>query len=123
MGAEIVLNVVKTATVNRAQKIVLARANAIVNKCSSRASTPRPIRSRSFGARRPEGRTLVESPDEGGSVLTSVIDLNAVPTVRKFGTVGLTRLWEQMLPADAPISLPIYGGRIDPQNWNPAHRR
>lgn len=121
MGAEIVLNVVKTPTADRAQETVLAQANAIVNQmyvASVNAATPSGV-GRSMLVD-PEGRVLVESPDAVSSVLTAVIDLEAVPTVRRYGTLGLTRVWEQMLPDDAPISLPIYGGQIDPNTWNPA---
>ncbi|WP_219415574.1 carbon-nitrogen hydrolase family protein [Pseudonocardia nigra] len=116
MGAEIVLNVVKTPTADREQETVITRANAIVNQvfvASVNAATPSGM-GRSLLVD-PEGRVLVESPGALASVLTAVVDLDAVPTVRRFGTAGLSRMWEQLRPDDAPIALPLYGGRMDPR--------
>lgn len=118
MGAELVLNVVKTATADRAQETVIARANAIVNQvfiASVNAATPSGV-GRSLLVD-PEGRVLVESPSEVASVLTAVIDLDTVPTVRRFGTAGLSRMWEQLRPDDEPIALPLYNGQMDPRTW------
>ena len=120
MGAELVLNLVKTPTADRAQETVLARANAIVNQVfvvSLNAATPSGL-GRSLLVD-PEGRVRVESGTEVPSVLTDVLDLDAVPTVRRYGTAGLNRVWDQYQHGhdDGPVPLPVYGGSIDPRTW------
>jgi predicted amidohydrolase len=125
MGAELVLNLVKTPTADRAQETVLARANAIVNQvfvASVNAATPSGL-GRSLLVD-PEGRVRVESVSEVASVLTDVVDLDAVSTVRRFGTAGLNRIWDQYGHGhdDPPVRLPVYGGGIDPRTWRDGGR-
>lgn len=120
MGAELILNVVKTPTVDREQETVLARANAIVNQvflASVNAAAPSGV-ARSLLVD-PEGRVLAASPGAGDTVLTAVVDLAAVETVRRFGTAGLTRVWSQFSADDQPIALPLYQGQISPDTWDP----
>jgi len=120
MGAELVLNVVKTSTVDREQELVISRANAIVNQVyvlSVNAASPSGV-GRSVLID-PEGRVLAQSSSETAAVLTAVIDLDAVPMVRRFGTAGVSRMWDQMLPDDEPLPLPLYEGRIEPGRWRP----
>ena len=123
MGAEVVFNLVKTTTADRAQEVVLARANAIVNQvfvvsvnCAGPEGTGLSL------VVDPEG--LVRSATSGvnETVLTDVLDLDQVTRVRKYGTAGLTRVWDQLQPEDAPVALPLYGGAIDPTRWTPARR-
>ena len=64
----------------------------------------------------PEGLVRVEA-EESPTVLTDVLDLDHVATVRRYGTSALTRTWQQMQPGDAPIELPLYGGHMDPATW------
>jgi predicted amidohydrolase len=121
MGAEVIVNPVMTTTADRAQELVLARANAIVNQVfvlSVNAAGP-------VGTGRslvvdPEGRVRTEAPDSGATVLTEVLDLDDVTRVRTFGTAGLNRMWNQFADTDAPLDLPLYGGRIEPGRWRPA---
>jgi predicted amidohydrolase len=120
MGAEVVLNLVKTTTCDRAQEVILARANAIVNQvfvvsvnCAGPVGTGRSL------IVDPEGLVRAETVGAERTVLTDVLDLDHVPRVRQYGTVGLTRPWEQFRPGDPPLALPLYGGRIDPQRWQP----
>jgi hypothetical protein len=47
------------------------------------------------------------------------LDLDEVTRVRRFGTAGLNRMWEQFTDADRPLDLPLYEGRIDPARWRP----
>jgi predicted amidohydrolase len=120
MGAELVLNLVKTPTADRAQELVIARANAIVNQvfvAGLTAATPSGL-GRSLLVD-PEGRVRVESVSEVPSVLTDVLDLDAVPTVRRYGTAGLNRVWDQYQHGhdDSAVPLPVYGGAIDPATW------
>ena len=122
-GAEVILNVVKTSTADRAQEMVLARANAIVNQVyfvSVNAAGPEG-QGRSIVVD-PEGYVRVESPGAMPTVLTDVLDLDACVRVRRYGTAGLNRVWSQFRPDDAVIDLPMYQGRIDPAAWERHNR-
>ncbi|WP_019586009.1 carbon-nitrogen hydrolase family protein [Deinococcus apachensis] len=123
MGAEVVLNLVKTTTCDRTQEVILARANAIVNQvfvvsvnCAGPEGTGRSL------IVDPEGIVRAEAVGAAPTVLTDVLDLDHVPRVRQYGTVGLTRPWDQFRPSDPPLPLPLYGGSIDPGRWNPDRR-
>jgi predicted amidohydrolase len=118
MGAEVVVNVVKTTTADRAQELVLARANAIVNQVfmvSVNAAAPVGV-GQSLVVD-PEGLVRVSAPSEAPTVLTDVLDLDHVSRARKFGTAGLNRMWDQFRHDDEPLPLPLYEGRIDPARW------
>jgi predicted amidohydrolase len=118
MGAEVVVNVVKTTTADRAQELVLARANAIVNQVfmvSVNAAAPVGV-GQSLVVD-PEGLVRVAAPSEAPTVLTDVLDLDHVARARQFGTAGLNRMWDQFRPDDEPVALPLYEGRIDPARW------
>ena len=122
MGAELIVNVVRTATSDRAQEVVLNRANAITNQvfvASVNSAAPSGI-GRSLVID-PQGTVRAETVDASDSTLTDVIDLDEVSNVRRYGTAGLNRVWDQFRPGDAPLELPLYGGRIDPATWNAAH--
>jgi predicted amidohydrolase len=121
MGAEVVVNIVKTTTPDREQELVLARANSIVNQTFTiSVNCAGPIgRGRSVVID-PEGAVLTESPDDDPVILTTTIDLDQVTRVRELGTAGSNRMWSQFLPTDSPIDLPLYAGRIDPLTWHPS---
>lgn len=123
MGAEVILNVVKTTTPDREQELVLARANAIVNQvfvvsvnCAGPVGRGRSI---IVG---PEGEVIAEAAGAEPELLTAELDLSAVARVREHGTAGVNRMWSQFRPGEAPIHLPVYDGRIDPATWTPQHR-
>jgi predicted amidohydrolase len=95
MGAEVVLQPSLTTTSDRAQEIVMARANAIFNQLyvvSLNAGLPAAL-----------GRSLIVDPEglvrlqagDGEELLTDVLDLDAVTRVREHGTAGVSRLWDQ----------------------------
>ncbi|ORA26015.1 carbon-nitrogen hydrolase family protein [Mycobacterium aquaticum] len=122
MGADVIVNVVKTTTPDRFQELVLARANSIVNQvftvsvnCAGPVGMGRSI------LVDPEGAVLQESPDESPEVFYQHIDFGAVAAVRERGTAGTNRMWDQFGPSDRPIPLPLYDGRIDPQRWSPSN--
>ena len=120
LGADLVLNPVRTTTPDRAQELVLARANAIVNQVfvvSVNAAGP-PGYGRSIVVD-PEGAVLAEAPDADPAVLALTLDLGEVARVRREGTAGVNRMWEQFGEHDAPLELPLYQGRIDPGRWRP----
>ncbi|MET8869889.1 carbon-nitrogen hydrolase family protein [Nonomuraea sp. NPDC004580] len=120
MGAEVIVNPVMTTTADRAQELVLARANAIVNQVYVvSVNTAAPTGTGRSLVVDPEGRVRAEA-GEAATVLTDVLDLDDVARVRRHGTAGLNRVWSQFTDADRPIDLPLYQGRIDPGRWRPA---
>lgn len=120
MGAEAVLNIVKTTTPDRAQELVLARANSIVNQTFTvSVNCAGPIgkgRSLVVG---PDGTALRELPSSAPGVIVETIDLDAVSRIHEEGTAGLNRMWDQFLPTDPALELPLYGGRIEAARWHP----
>ncbi|GAA4599718.1 carbon-nitrogen hydrolase [Planotetraspora phitsanulokensis] len=120
LGAEVIVNPVKTTTCDRAQELVLARANAIVNQVfvlSVNTAGPEGVGESLIVD--PEGRIRAAVGHAGAAVLTDAIDLDDVTRVRRYGTAGLNRMWSQFLPGDAPIDLPLYEGRLHPDRWRP----
>ncbi|MFE7168266.1 carbon-nitrogen hydrolase family protein [Streptomyces sp. NPDC057616] len=118
MGAELVLNLVQTSGSDRAQELVLARANAIVNQlfvagvnCAAPVGTGRSL------LVDPQGTVRSEAVGDSDTTLTDVIDLDEVANVRRLGTAALNRPWQQFRPDDQPLALPLYQGRIDPVTW------
>jgi formamidase len=112
MGAELIVQVNLTTTSDREQELVMARANAIFNQLyvlSLNAATPAGV-----------GRSLIADPEglmrvasgAGEEMLTDVLDLEAVERVRRFGTAGVSRMWEQMMREGPGIELPMYGGPV-----------
>jgi predicted amidohydrolase len=123
MGAELILNVVMTPTSDRAQEVTLNRANAIVNQvfvASVNAAAPDGL-GRSLLVD-PQGRVRVESTSSESTVLTDVIDLDEVAAVRRHGTGGVTRPWQQYEGIQGSLPLPLYGGSLDPERWQPRRR-
>lgn len=121
LGAETILNVVKTTTPDRAQEMVIARANAItqqVNFLTVNAASPCGFgQSALFG---PQGEVIAALDGRGPGVLEAVVDNDEVHRVRREGTAGVTRPWDFFRPGDAAVRLPAYRGAIDPQTWNRA---
>lgn len=121
MGAEVVINLVKTTSPDRDQELVLARANAIANQVfylSVNAAGPLG-RGQSIYVG-PEGEVLAHVAHAEPETTELVLDLDRVTDVRAEGTVGLNRLWNQLLPDDDPIDLPAYGGQMTAATWRPA---
>lgn len=124
MGAEVVLNLVKTTSCDRAQEVVLARANAIVNQVFVvSVNCAGPIGTGQSVIVDPEGLVRASAVGTDSTVLTDVLDMEHVARVRQYGTVGLTRPWSQFQPGDTPIKLPLYSGQILPERWTPERDR
>lgn len=120
MGAEAVVNIVKTTTPDRAQEVVLAQANSIFNQTFTVSiNCAGPIGEGRSLVVDPEGAVLAAAPGADPAVLVETIDLDRVVRVREAGTAGSNRMWDQFQPADAPLELPLYSGRIDPRRWAP----
>ena len=120
MGAEVILNVVKTTTPDRKQELILAKANAIVNQvfmvsvnCAGPTGQGKSI------IVDPEGNTLTEAIDEKPQLLTAELDLAAVDRVRTHGTENLNRPWSQFREGEPAVELSVYQGRINPATWTP----
>jgi predicted amidohydrolase len=120
MGAEVVLNPVRTTTRDRAQELVLARANAIINQVFvASVNTAGPVGVGDSVLVDPEGNVLGQLAGTQRGILAHTIDLDEVARVRREGTAGLNRMWDQFTAADAPLELPLYQGRIEPDKWHP----
>jgi predicted amidohydrolase len=120
MGAEVILNVVKTTTPDRKQELILAKANAIVNQvfmvsvnCAGPTGQGKSI------IVDPEGNTLTEATDDQPQLLTAELDLAAVDRVRTHGTENLNRPWSQFREGEPAVELSVYQGRINPATWTP----
>lgn len=120
MGAEVILNVVKTTTPDRKQELILAKANAIVNQvfvvsvnCAGPTGMGRSI------IVDPEGNTLAQAPDDAPRLLAAELDLAAVERVRTHGTENLNRPWSQFREGEPAVELSVYQGRINPATWTP----
>ncbi|MDN5699596.1 MAG: carbon-nitrogen hydrolase family protein [Kocuria sp.] len=117
-GAEAVFNIVKTTTPDRAQELILARANAITNQVfylSLNAAGPVGMGRSVFVD--PQGGVIYESPDAQEETIPIEIDLDEVTNTRETGTAGTNRMWSQFRVEDGPIALPAYGGSIEPLRW------
>jgi formamidase len=108
MGAEVVLQPALTTTSDRDAELVMTRANAIFNQIyvvSVNAAPPAGL-----------GRSMVVDPEgvvrvRGGDseeLVSDVLDLDAVTRVRRFGTAGVSRMWDQIERHRARIRLPMY---------------
>ncbi|MFB9652788.1 carbon-nitrogen hydrolase family protein [Pseudarthrobacter oxydans] len=120
MGAEVILNIVKTTTPDRKQELILAKANAIVNQvfmvsvnCAGPTGQGKSI------IVDPEGNTLTEATDDQPQLLTAELDLAAVDRVRTHGTENLNRPWSQFREGEPAVELSVYQGRINPATWTP----
>ncbi|NUT72353.1 carbon-nitrogen hydrolase family protein [Pseudarthrobacter sp. C4D7] len=120
MGADVILNVVKTTTPDRKQELILAKANAIVNQvfmvsvnCAGPTGQGKSI------IVDPEGNTLAEATDDQPQLLTAELDLAAVEHVRTHGTENLNRPWSQFRDGEPAVELSVYQGRINPATWTP----
>ena len=124
MGAELIVNLVRTTTPDRKQELVLVQANSIVNQVyilSVNAAAPIAM-GRSLVVD-PDGDVLEQVLDDSNSVIYTVIDFDRVAQIRRDGTAGVNRMWDQFLPNDPEINLPIYSGRINPRTWRPRINR
>jgi formamidase len=108
MGAEVVLQPTLTTTTDRAAELVMARANAIFNQLyvvSVNAASPVGL-----------GRSVIVDPEglvryqagEGEETITDVLDLDAVTRVRRYGTAGVSRMWDQFERRREELQLPVY---------------
>ena len=120
MGAELIVNLVRTTTPDRKQELVLVQASSIVNQVyilSVNAAAPKAM-GRSLVVD-PDGDVIDQILDDSNTVIQSIIDFDRVAQIRQNGTAGVNRMWDQFLPNDPVINFPIYAGRINPRTWRP----
>ena len=120
MGAELIVNLVRTTTSDRKQELVLVQASAITNQVyiiSVNAAAPIAM-GRSLVVD-PDGDVVEQVLDDSNSIIYTIINFNRVAQIRRDGTAGVNRMWDQFLPNDPDINLPIYSGRINPRTWRP----
>ena len=120
MGAELIVNLVRTTTPDRKQELVLVQASSIVNQVyilSVNAAAPKAM-GRSLLVD-PDGDVVDQILDDSNTVMQTIIDFDRVAQIRQNGTAGVNRMWDQFLPNDPVINFPIYAGRINPRTWRP----
>jgi len=96
MGAEAILHPTATTTSDRPQELILSQAQAIINQVyflSVNGVGAGGVGKSIFVD--PEGRVL-QMAGERETILTEVIDLDAVERVREYGTLGLSQLWKDL---------------------------
>ena len=120
MGAEAIINPVRTTTPDRRQELVLAQANAISNQVFMLSvNAAAPVANGQSLAVGPDGEILSHAAHDHRAVMRLDIDFDDVDHIRTHGTAGVNRMWSQFRDTDQPIPLSVYSGRIDPQTWNP----
>ncbi|MBW3088006.1 carbon-nitrogen hydrolase family protein [Bifidobacterium sp. 82T24] len=119
MGADLIVNLVRTTTPDRRQELVLAQSNAIVNQtfvASVNAAGPHGVGDSILVD--PEGTVIGTLAGEHEQLLVKAINLDRVRQVHQRGTAGSNRIWEQFHIGEPPIRLPLYSGTIDPTRWH-----
>jgi len=107
-GAEVIIHPTMTNTIDRAQELILAQANAIANQCyfvdvncAGRLGNGRSI------VVGPEGEIIHQSGEMGEQVPFTV-DLSRVREVRRSGTLRLGQILKSF--RDTPVEFPCYRG-------------
>src|SRR3954451_458243 len=111
-GAELILQPTLTTTSDREVETVVARATSIVNQValvSVNAASPAGTGRSVFVG--PEGELRVQA-GAGEEVLVDVVDFAVVERVRRLGTFGMNRLWEQWDRSAESLQLPMYGALL-----------
>lgn len=120
LGADAIVNIVKTTTPDREQELVLARANSIANQlCTLSVNAAGPLGQGRSIAVGPQGEVLADAPDAAPSALEVLVDPAEIARVRREGTAGCTRPWDALREGDPGIPLPLYEGEMSAQRWRP----
>ena len=100
LGAEVVIQPTPTTTRDRDMELVCARANAWTNQLyvvNLNAADPAGV-----GA---------------SAIVVDVLDLDTVTRVRRYGSAGINRPWDQLARHGEQIHLPMYGGTFRTPHW------
>ncbi|MFJ9412978.1 carbon-nitrogen hydrolase family protein [Streptomyces sp. NPDC101227] len=117
LGAEIVIQPTLTTTRDREMELVCARANAWTNQLyvvNVNAADPAGV-----------GVSVIVDPEgivrqqagTGEEILVDVLDLDSVARVRRYGSAGINRPWDQLARYGEGIALPMYGGTFRTPSW------
>ncbi|MFJ9848506.1 carbon-nitrogen hydrolase family protein [Streptomyces sp. NPDC101150] len=117
LGAEIVIQPTLTTTRDREMELVCARANAWTNQLyvvNVNAADPAGV-----------GVSVIVDPEgivrqqagAGEEILVDVLDLDSVARVRRYGSAGINRPWDQLARYGEGIALPMYGGTFRTPGW------
>ncbi len=110
LGAEVVIQPTLTTTRDREMELVCARANAWTNQVYVvNVNTSDPCGVGLSVVVAPEG-IIRQQAGSGEEILVDTLDLDTVRRVRRFGTFGLNRPWDQLSRHGMKLSLPMYGG-------------
>ena len=108
MGAEVVLQPALTTTSDRDAELVMTRANAIFNQLYAvSVNAPAPAGNGRSIVVDPEGLVRAQAGDSQ-EMVSDVLDLDAVTRVRKFGTAGVSRMWDQIERERGRVRWPMY---------------
>ncbi|MFW0119139.1 carbon-nitrogen hydrolase family protein [Rothia sp. P5764] len=120
LGAQAIINIVKTTSDDRQQELTLAQANAISNQIYFfSVNCAEPLGRGGSIAVDPEGKILAQAAG-GEETLLVQYSQEVLDRVRQEGTCGTNRIWHQFTPQDPPIALPMYSGQINPATWAPS---
>jgi formamidase len=117
LGAEIIIQPTLTTTRDREMELVCARANAWTNQVyvvNVNAADPAGVGQSAVID--PEG-IVRQQAGPGEEILVDVLDLDAVTRVRRYGSAGVNRPWDQLARHGEGIDLPMYGGTFRTPGW------
>lgn len=118
LGAEVVLQPTLTTTRDRDMELVCARANSWTNQLYTiNVNGADPWGVGSSVIVDPEG-VIRQQAGTGQEILVDTIDLDTVTKVRKYGTLGLNRPWDQLARHGSDVHLPMYGSTIRTPDWH-----
>ena len=110
LGADVIIQPTLTTTRDREMELVMARANAFTNQVfvvNLNASDPAGVGDSVLVD--PEG-TIMQQAGTGEETLFGVLDLDRVAVVRKYGTHGINRPWDELESKCNSLAFPMYGG-------------
>ena len=110
LGADVIIQPTLTTTRDREMELVMARANAFTNQVfvvNLNASDPAGVGDSVLVD--PEG-TVMQQAGAGEETLFGVLDIDRVAIVRKYGTHGINRPWDELESKCNSLAFPMYGG-------------
>ncbi|MFF1711932.1 carbon-nitrogen hydrolase family protein [Streptomyces sp. NPDC058268] len=118
LGAEIVIQPTLTPTRDREMELVCARANAWTNQVYVvNVNAGDPVGVGQSTVVDPEG-IVRQQAGPGEETLVDVLDLDTVTRVRRYGSAGINRPWNQIARYGTSVRLPMYGGEgIHTPDW------